>query len=292
MRLTLPRMAWTLALLFALPVLAGCQAHADDRRVLTAADLPCADSDPTTGLWESAPWHPGSRPECTWVRYEGRLTLQVQHPLGRVPKEILVYLSFAPDGTGGALTAGDTAHVGDVTDTSVTISERDRRELLRAARPAMTDAVRLGLSVDAERATGMLRLAAGIAVGIGAVWLAALRPDAVGWIVVVVACLASLGWVLAYQRSRRRIAEASRWYLALDALGLEIAKGGNPLTIAWTDVTQMRVDENRLNIVLERRDGPRVVIEPMWADLGVYDLLETLASRRPALPVGRPRDHD
>lgn len=96
---------------------AGCTARADEFRhvVLTDPAL-AARSTNAEGVWESAPWT-----GATWMPYQGHLTLQVDHDLGRRPSAVLVYLAFDAAGTGSALSAGDLARVVDVTADHVTI---------------------------------------------------------------------------------------------------------------------------------------------------------------------------
>lgn len=112
------RAALAMPLLLGCTALAGCEAHADEHRLVDT--LLCAETDAVTGVWQSAPWPPAEG-DCAWLPYEGRLTLEVRHGLGRVPKAVLVYLAFDPSGGGGALSAGDTAHVQAVTADTVTI---------------------------------------------------------------------------------------------------------------------------------------------------------------------------
>jgi hypothetical protein len=87
----------------------------DDSRLAMAV----SDRDPMTGAvrsWASAPWAGGE-----WIRYPGRIQLDVSHGLGRVPNVVLVYLSFAPDGRNPALAAGDLARIVEADETHVVV---------------------------------------------------------------------------------------------------------------------------------------------------------------------------
>lgn len=66
--------------------------------------------------WQTSDWHGDD-----WIKYPGRSTLRIFHPLGRPPAVVLVYLSFERSGEGAALSSGDLAHVDEVTDTFVEI---------------------------------------------------------------------------------------------------------------------------------------------------------------------------
>jgi len=89
---------------------------------LTACGLPTGDtliypadapelanaSISAEGVWESAPW-PG--PGVTWLPYPGQATLEIEHGLGRVPRVVVVYISFAEDGAESAMAAGDLSRL-------------------------------------------------------------------------------------------------------------------------------------------------------------------------------------
>lgn len=88
--------------------------------VFAAGDplLAMASIDPESGSWESAPWVPG---EMGWIPYPGRGQIQVEHGLGRVPRTVLVYLSFDRTGASPGLAAGDLARLIDADETTVTV---------------------------------------------------------------------------------------------------------------------------------------------------------------------------
>lgn len=95
------------ALILLLALVAGCStASADDPVRLTAADLPCADFDAEANSWQTAPFAPTG--SCLWTSFEGRTTYEIEHMLGRTPREIHIYLAFNPEGDGSSASAGDT----------------------------------------------------------------------------------------------------------------------------------------------------------------------------------------
>lgn len=85
-----------------------------------APELAMSGVDATTGVWQSAPWG-GEGSGVTWIAYPGRVQVQVEHGLGRVPTGVLVYLSFLENGDDPALAAGDLARVTQIDETHVTI---------------------------------------------------------------------------------------------------------------------------------------------------------------------------
>ncbi|MCA9582970.1 MAG: hypothetical protein KC416_14320, partial [Myxococcales bacterium] len=97
--------------------------------------------------------------------------------------------------------------------------------------------------------------------------------------VVVVACLAAvLGWGLSVVRTRRRSHLASRYYLDLSAEGLALAEGEARHQIAWAEVEGIWVDEERIQVVIERKGEEPLRIEPRYGGLGAYGLAEYLGS--------------
>ena len=101
---------------------AGCTARAADMRHISLKDDELADAgDTDAGGWQSAPWS-----RTRWLSFPGRTAVEIEHPLGRKPDSVIVYLSFVGDDRKGNertsfLGAGDTAHIYAVTDTAVTV---------------------------------------------------------------------------------------------------------------------------------------------------------------------------
>lgn len=78
------------------------------------------------GIWESSPWEGAS-----WLPYPGQATVEVEHGLGRTPREILVYISFSEAGGESALAAGDLSRIISVSDQTVAV-RNDTNALLFA----------------------------------------------------------------------------------------------------------------------------------------------------------------
>jgi hypothetical protein len=84
----------------------------------SAPELAMASIDPETGSWESAPWTPGT---TGWIPYPPRGQIQLEHGLGRIPRTVLVYLSFDRTGAMPGLAAGDLARVVDADESTITL---------------------------------------------------------------------------------------------------------------------------------------------------------------------------
>ena len=138
----------------------------------------------------------------------------------------------------------------------------------------------LRMDVASELAVGRLRLTGAIVCGLGAVAIASLGPTLIGWVVVVVAALASFGWTLAFIGARRRAAVPATYSLALRAASLELVEAGRAVTVPWNEIRAAEVDEDRLVVLVHRRgaDAP-LVIEPRYEGTSVYALCELVAQR-------------
>jgi len=124
----------SLTLLFAvatLPLaLTGCgEAAAQTPERVEAADLPCADFDPTLDEWETAGWFGGT---CDWIEFRPRTSFEVVHPLGRIPKSVLIYTSFTADGASATMASGDSGLILGATSETVTVrNNTEQRFFLR-----------------------------------------------------------------------------------------------------------------------------------------------------------------
>ncbi len=108
----------------------GCSGVDPSFDALALADLPCQQRLNGGDLWESAPWFDsvGSTDNCPWFDYDGRLTLDVAHDLGRVPASIQLYVSFSSSGESAALVAGDLLRIVDVSDSVVVIKNDSNQD--------------------------------------------------------------------------------------------------------------------------------------------------------------------
>lgn len=113
-RLAYPLLVLALALA---PVLGGCDANLPPQTI----EVGPADYPPSAGVVSNDSWQSVGWLGDPWLRYSGQATLIMEHELGHEPSTVFVYLSFEEDGSGAALTAGDTARIVSVDDRFVTI---------------------------------------------------------------------------------------------------------------------------------------------------------------------------
>lgn len=100
----------------------GCgDAEAQTPVVVHAGDLPCADAAPESdGSWQSAPLPPLDA-SCVWLQFDGTTTYVIDHPLGRTPRQVSIYLAFDGSGAPASLAAGDEALIQAADDSTLTL---------------------------------------------------------------------------------------------------------------------------------------------------------------------------
>ena len=154
----------------------------------------------------------------------------------------------------------------------------------------MTDLV-LAMDVRAERDVARLRLAGAVTCGLGGASIAVLQPTRIGYAAAVMAALAALGWTISFVRARRRRAVPTAYTLTLRDAGLELCEGTRTANVAWEDVRAVEVDEDRLVVLVHRRDGAApLVLEPRYEGTSVYTLCELVAQRVSAAASQTPRE--
>lgn len=141
-----------------------------------------------------------------------------------------------------------------------------------------------------EGAVARLRIVAAVAVGLGALWLAAVRPSAGAWLCILAGLGASLMWLAMGMRGRRRAASAERHRLDLEPTGLVLVEGPEERRVDWGAVESVTVDEERLVVSIRVRGDRDLCIEPRYGGLGAYALQGVIqgamrAARDPNTPL-------
>ncbi len=137
----------------------------------------------------------------------------------------------------------------------------------------------LELDSQAERSVSRLRLLAAALVGSSSLAILFGSPSTFGVVVGLLGLGASVGWVVAFRRSGKRVSEGDRYFLRLDDWGLRLARGGEPRELAWSEVLELQVDEERLVVVLQLRDGRTLDIPPIFRGYGLYEIEDLLKAR-------------
>ncbi len=132
--------------------------------------------------------------------------------------------------------------------------------------------------VDAATELSLARLrfvAAGLA-SLGAVAMLLSSLPFVIMLVAVLSLLVSLGWMAKARSTEKRARSPQDHFLAVHAAGLDLADGPSRTWVMWASVTQIDVDEERLDIVVERADGEPLRLEPRYPGVEIHDLMHTL----------------
>lgn len=134
--------------------------------------------------------------------------------------------------------------------------EAERSEELRLARVRMASAVLAG--------------GASLAVLLGKVPVAVFLVGALGLAV-------SLAWLVQARRSAQRARGPQATFLAVHSQGLWWSDPPRPpIWVAWSSVSELEVDEERLDIRLSLKAAPPLHIEPRYPGVEIHELVRTL----------------
>lgn len=113
---------------------------------------------------------------------------------------------------------------------------------------------------------------AGTLVSIGG--LAFALPTWVGGIFALMGLAAVAAWSVMVRRGRARARARVALELAPEQLRYE--DGSAASEVAWSEVEAISVDEDRLDILVERRGGEPLRIEPLFRGASVYELADAI----------------
>ena len=98
----------------------GDPCGAAEDRLVPMSELPCSMTS-AEGVWESHPLPPIASEECFWVEFRGCSRYEFEHPLGRIPTQVLGYTSFEQDGRFSTLGSGNSFVIQEASDSTVTV---------------------------------------------------------------------------------------------------------------------------------------------------------------------------
>jgi hypothetical protein len=137
--------------------------------------------------------------------------------------------------------------------------------------------VRYEVDPAAERGLALLRTVAGLAVIIAAALVVAGRRVPIPvFLSALLALIMGPVWLIQARRARARAHEPERHFLAVHARGLWLCEGKEPRFIPFRELTGVIIDEERLDILLVRRDGDPIRLEPRYPGVAIGDLMDTL----------------
>ena len=127
---------------------------------------------------------------------------------------------------------------------------------------------RYPLDVRAEREAAYLRMIAAILALVGGAWLLAL-PYIVPRVLAVVGILFAAAFL---RRAARARGAAEHSYLEIGPAGLSICEGDRVERVPFSEILSVSVDDDRLSVVIARRNKPALEIEPRYRGLNLQKL--------------------
>ena len=116
------RFGWlgALAILGLVATACGDECGDAEDRIVPMSELPCSMTT-AGGVWESHPFPPIADEQCYWLEFRGCSRYEFEHPLGRVPTEVLGYTSFEQDGRFSTIGSGNSFVIQEANASTVTI---------------------------------------------------------------------------------------------------------------------------------------------------------------------------
>jgi hypothetical protein len=142
----------------------------------------------------------------------------------------------------------------------------------------LREPLRLMLDVEAEHAGARLRLVAAVIALLAGAWLAWVAAGSSAWLgVVALASVAfALRWMVGYRKVKRMTSGAATHYLEITSERVTLATGVEHRTIPRESIARIELDDDRLVLVLVLSTGEELAIEPIYGELGLRELGETL----------------
>ncbi|MFM2421305.1 MAG: hypothetical protein RL385_6028 [Pseudomonadota bacterium] len=126
-------------------------------------------------------------------------------------------------------------------------------------------AVRAALAVFAMGASGLLLMS---------------RVPVVIFGVALVGVLVPLVWLRQAKTARLRAASPEAHCIELFEGGLIVREGPCATPLNYHEISSFSVDEERLDIIVKRTQGPDFRIEPRYAGVAIHELMDRLSSAR------------
>ncbi|MCB9626207.1 MAG: hypothetical protein H6725_02415 [Sandaracinaceae bacterium] len=139
--------------------------------------------------------------------------------------------------------------------------------------PLAPPPVTLPYATQVERDMVRARLVAALVTGpCGLLLLLASPGELVLFLLGALCVLASVGWLVAARRGRKRAVERAAWSLTLREDGLSVSTAEGTLDLPRANIVGMSLDDDTLQVVCALADGTELRLDPAWGSLGVVDL--------------------
>jgi hypothetical protein len=135
--------------------------------------------------------------------------------------------------------------------------------------------VRFELDVRAERGAAALRVGAALITVFAGAWLLMLPYSAPRYFAVAGLAFAAL-WLWRAFRMHRKDRDPQAHYLELRPEALCLCEGGEERIVPWQEVESVAIDEDRLQVVVTRKDSPALLLEPQYRGLGLRAMADAV----------------
>jgi hypothetical protein len=138
--------------------------------------------------------------------------------------------------------------------------------------------IRFELDDRAEQGATALRVGAALVTMLAGAWLLLLPYSVPRFFAVAGLGFAAL-WLVRAARARRKAklpAAGPRDYLELRPEALRLCQGGTEQVIPWGEVVSVAIDEDRLLVVVERKNASAIMLEPQYRGTALQPLAEAV----------------
>jgi uncharacterized iron-regulated membrane protein len=142
--------------------------------------------------------------------------------------------------------------------------------------------IRYEVSEREQRALARVRTISALLAFAGAVTMLLGRLPVPVFLLALLGLLISVVWLRQAQKARRAAGAAHRDALQVHEGGLFLDEAERTAWVPWSEVEDIVVDEERLDVVVIRRGTPALRIEPRFPGVDIYELMRTLNDARMA----------
>ena len=139
---------------------------------------------------------------------------------------------------------------------------------------------RFEASPSDQRALAYLRAVCAVLAGVGAVVVLLGRVSVPVFLIALLGLLISLAWLGQARRLRRAAAHSVPTALVVYRAGFLLMDARRNDWLAFSDVERFEVDEERVDVLVTKRDASTLRIEPQYTGVDIYELVHTLDNAR------------
>lgn len=129
-----------------------------------------------------------------------------------------------------------------------------------------------------QRSVALVRLGSAVLALCGVTFLLLSRVPLPVFLVALLGGLMALVWLGKAARAHKLSREAGSYRLEVYREGLRLLEAQHVTTLRFADVDAIAVDEERLDIVVKRKDGSPLRLEPRYPGVEIHQLVHTLQS--------------